>query len=64
VPNVTCYGYARGNEHDRTHSLLNDMAEEDVEFLEAILHRHTDPSMIFMRGMESPMKTVDTTGNA
>jgi hypothetical protein len=35
------------------------MDEEDVELLEAILHRHIDPSMFFMRGMESLMKATE-----
>jgi hypothetical protein len=59
VPNVTDHGYARGNERDRSHVLPNDMDEEDVELLEVILHRHTDPSMFFMRGMESLMKAAE-----
>jgi hypothetical protein len=59
VPNVTDHDYAGWNEHDRTHVLPNDMDEEDVELLEAILHRHIDPSMFFMRGMESLMKATE-----
>jgi hypothetical protein len=59
VLNVTDHGYAGGNEHDRTHVLQNVMDEEDAELLEAILHRHTDPSMFFMKGMESLMKAAE-----
>jgi hypothetical protein len=33
--------------------------EKDAELLEAILHRHTDTSMLFMRGMESMRKAVE-----
>jgi hypothetical protein len=55
VPNVTDHGYTGGNEHDRTHVLPNIMDEEDAELLEAILCRHTDPSMFFMKDMESLM---------
>jgi hypothetical protein len=35
------------------------MDEEDVELLEAILCRHIDPSMFFMKGMESLMKAPE-----
>jgi hypothetical protein len=35
------------------------MDEEDVEFLEAILRCHTDPSMFFMNGMESLMNEAE-----
>jgi hypothetical protein len=62
VPTITVHGYAGGNERDRTHVLLNDMDEEHAELLEAILRRHTDTSMFFMRGMESLMKAVVTSG--
>jgi hypothetical protein len=59
VPNVTDHGYTRGNECDRTHVLPNVMDEEDAELFEAILHRHTNPSMFFMKGMESLMKVAE-----
>jgi hypothetical protein len=59
VPNVTDHGYIGGNERDRTHVLPKVMDEEDAELLEAILHRHTDPSMFFMKGMESLMKAAE-----
>jgi hypothetical protein len=59
VPNVTDHGYCGGNEHDRTHVLPNVMDEEDAELLEAMLHRHTDPSMFFKKGMESLKKIVE-----
>jgi hypothetical protein len=36
----------------------NVMDEEDAELLEAILRRYTDPSMFFMKGMESLMKAA------
>jgi hypothetical protein len=49
---VTDHGYAGGNERDRTHVLPNVMDEEDVELLEAILRRHTNASMFFMKGMD------------
>jgi hypothetical protein len=52
VPNVTDHGYCGGNEHDRTHVMPNVMDEEDAELLEAMLRRHTDPSMFFKKGME------------
>jgi len=42
VPNDTTGGFARGNDGDRTHVLPNDTAVEDFEFLEAMLHRHTE----------------------
>jgi hypothetical protein len=35
------------------------MDEEDAELLEAILRRHTDPSMFFMKGMESLKKPAE-----
>jgi hypothetical protein len=56
VPNVTSHGYAGGNERD---VLPNDIDEEYAEFLEAILHRHTYPSMFFMRGIKSLMKAAE-----
>jgi hypothetical protein len=59
VPNVTDHGFAGGNERDRTHVLPNNMDEEDVEFLEAILRHHTNQSMFFMRGMEALMKAAE-----
>jgi hypothetical protein len=59
VPNVTDHGYAGGNKRDRTHVLSNDMDEEDAELLEAILCRHTDPSMFFLKGMESLMNAAE-----
>jgi hypothetical protein len=59
VVTVTDHGYAGQNERDRTHVLPNDMDEEDAKLLEAILHRHTNPSMFFMRGMESLMKAAE-----
>jgi hypothetical protein len=59
VPNVTDHGYAGGNEHERTHVLPNVMVEEDAELLEEMLHRHTDPSMFFMKGMESLKKAAE-----
>jgi hypothetical protein len=59
VPNVTDHGYCGGNEHDRTHVLPNVMDEEDAELLEAMLHRHTDPSMFFKKGMKSLKKAEE-----
>ena len=35
------------------------MDEEDAELLDAILCRHTDPSMFFMKGMESLKKAAE-----
>ena len=32
---------------------------EDAEFLEAILHRHTDPDILLIKGMEALMKAVE-----
>jgi len=32
---------------------------EDVEFLETMLHRHTDPDMLLMKGMKDLMKAVE-----
>jgi hypothetical protein len=34
------------------------MDEEDVELLEAILRRYTDPSMFFIKGTESLKKAA------
>ena len=59
VPNVTDHGYAGGNERERTHVLPNVMDEEDAELLEAMLRRHTDLSMFFMKGMESLKKAAE-----
>jgi hypothetical protein len=60
VPNVLDHGFAGGNEGVRTNVLPNNMATEDAEFLEAMLHRHVeDPSMFFMKGMEALMKAVE-----
>jgi hypothetical protein len=61
VANITKHGYTGGNEHDKTHVFPNVMDEEDAELLEAILRRHTDPLMFFMKGMESLMKAADCT---
>jgi len=59
VPNVTAGGFAGGNGSARTHVLPNDMAAEDVEFLEAMLRRHTEPSMLLMKGMEALKKVAE-----
>jgi hypothetical protein len=59
VPNITDHGFARENEGVRTHVLPNVTDGKDAEFLEAILHHHTDPSMFFMRGMEALMKAAE-----
>jgi len=59
VPNVTAGGFARGNDGARTHVLPNDTAVEDAEFLEAMLHRHTEPSMLLMKGMEAFKKAAE-----
>ena len=59
VPNVTDHGFTGENESVRTHVLPNVTDGEDAKFLEAILHRHTDPSMFFMRGMEALMKAAE-----
>jgi hypothetical protein len=48
-----------GEMNVRTHVLPNVMDEEDAELIEAILHHHKDPSMFFMKGMESLMKAVE-----
>ena len=57
MPNFTDHGYAGGNERERTHVLPYVMDEEDAELLEAMLRRHTGPSMFFKKGMES-LKTL------
>jgi len=49
VPNVTAGGFVMRNDGARTHVLPNDMAAEDAEFLEAMLRRHTEPSMLLMK---------------
>jgi hypothetical protein len=59
MPNVTDHGYYGGSEHDRTHVLPNVIDEEDAELLEAMLRRHTDPSMFFKKGMESLKKAAE-----
>ena len=59
MSNVTDLGYARGNEHDRTHVLPNAMDEKNAEFLEAILRHHLNPSMFSIEGMESLMKVAE-----
>jgi hypothetical protein len=60
VPNVLDHGFAGGNEGVRTNLLPNNMAAENVEFLEAMLRRHTeDPSKFFMKGMEALMKVAE-----
>jgi hypothetical protein len=51
MPNVT--------DHDRTHVLPNFMDEEDADLLEAMLRRHTDPSLFFKKGMESLNKAAE-----
>ena len=48
-----------GNDGARTHVLPNDMAAEDVEFLEAMLRRHTEPSMLLMKGMAALKKAAE-----
>jgi len=56
VPNVPDHGFIGGNE-DGTES---NMAAEDAEFLEAMLHRHAeDPSVFFKKGMEALMKAAE-----
>ena len=52
VPNVTTGGFAGGNNGARTHVSSNDTTAEDAEFLEATLHRHTEPSMLLIKRME------------
>jgi len=37
----------------------NVTAVEDIDFLEAILYRHTDPDMMLMKGMEALMKAAE-----
>jgi hypothetical protein len=60
VPNVPDHGFAGENEGVRTNVLPNNMAVEDAEFLEAMLHRHAeDPSMFFIKGMEALMKAAE-----
>jgi hypothetical protein len=59
MPNVTDHGYYGGSEHYRTHVLSNVIDEEDAELLEAMLRRHTDPSMFFKKGMESLKKAAE-----
>jgi hypothetical protein len=60
VPNVPDHSFAGGNEGVRTNVLPNNMVVEDAEFLEAMLRRHSeDPSMFFMKGMESLMKVAE-----
>jgi len=56
VPNVPDHGFAGGNE-DGTET---NMATEEAEFLEAMLHHHAeDPSVFFMKGMEALMKAAE-----
>jgi hypothetical protein len=56
MPNVPDHGFAGGNE-DGTET---NMAAEDAEFLEAMLRRHAeDPSIFFMKGMETLMKAAE-----
>jgi hypothetical protein len=45
--------------NNRTHVLPNVMDEEYAKLLDAMLRRHTDPSMFFMKCMESLMKTTE-----
>jgi len=59
MPNVTAGGFARGKDGDRTHVLSNDTAVEDFKFLEAMLYRHTEPSMLLMKGMEALKKAAE-----
>jgi len=59
VPNVTAGGFAGRHGDDRTHVLPNDTAAEDFEFLEAMLHHHTEPSMLLMKGMEALKKAAE-----
>jgi len=59
VPNVTASGFAGRNADDITHVLPNDIAAEDFKFLEAMLHRHTKPSMLLMKGMEALKKAAE-----
>jgi hypothetical protein len=56
VPNVPDHGFAGGNEDGAE----TNMAAEDAEFLEAMLRRHAeDPSVFFMKGMETLMKAAE-----
>jgi len=56
MPNVPDHGFAGGNEDGAETS----MVVEDSEFLEAMLCRHAeDPSMFFMKGMETLMKAAE-----
>jgi len=56
VPNVPDHGFARGNE-DGTET---NMATEDAEFLEAMLHHHAEgPSVFFVKCMEALMKVAE-----
>jgi hypothetical protein len=48
-----------GEMNVRNHVLPNVMDEEDAKLLEAILRHHKDPSMFFMKGMESLMKAIE-----
>ena len=59
MPDVTAGGYAMRNDDYRTHVLPNDTAAEDFEFLEAMLHRHTKPSMLLMKGMKTLKKSAE-----
>jgi hypothetical protein len=59
LPNATDHGFARGNEGVRTNVLPDVTDAEDAEFFEAMLHRHTDPSMFFMSGMGALMKAAE-----
>ena len=59
MPNVTVGGFAGGNDGARTHVLPNDTTAEDVEFLKAMLRRHTKPSMLLMKGMKALKKAAE-----
>jgi len=59
VPNVIADGFAGRNDDDRIHVLPNDIAAEYFEFLEAMLHRHTEPSMLLMKEMEALKKAPE-----
>jgi hypothetical protein len=59
MSNVTDHGHYGGSKHDKTHILPNVIDEEDAELLEAMLCRHTDPSMFFKKGMESLKKAAE-----
>ena len=59
MPNVTTGGFARGNDGAKTHALPNDTVAKDAEFLEAMLRRHTKPSMLLMKGMEALKKAAE-----